>query len=277
MDKYVLGQSETAKITEENREVVLNLELKKNEYADNILIYGYIKDFNENSIENVEIIFYDKFNKKIGLTYSDRDGFYIFFGAKYNTEVKIVAKKECYKIDTIHLLLCSRIIEFDIFLEKSNLSNLSLISGHLVDENNIPLKYITVYLLKSICNNKSKVCKVTKTNIYGQFVFSDIVSGKYKVLINDSKYNIYKRCIEVEQEHKIYDIDIKLKKKELCTKIIGQIRDEDGKIIKNAVVVLYRVKENKKLEPVKYTLCNKNGIYKFLNIPYGNYIIKAKL
>ncbi|MDK2820841.1 MAG: hypothetical protein PWP31_806 [Clostridia bacterium] len=165
MDKYVSGQSKIGRITEDNREVRLDLQLENNIYSDNVLIYGYITDSYEKPIQNASVSFFNQNNKEIGSIYSSEEGFYSYGGIKLNSKIT----------------------------------------------------------------------------------------------------------------DKIFDIDIKLSKRDTETKITGQIQDNTGKLISNAIVLLYRVEENGKIIPVKHTISDKEGRYIFTNIPYNKYIVKAKL
>ncbi|QXM06297.1 MSCRAMM family protein [Crassaminicella indica] len=278
MDQYILGQSKIGGITDEHPEVVLNLNLKKNAYYDNALIYGNILTFNECPIEGALISFFDENDEKIGSVYSSKEGFYAYFEVKLNTKVKIITEKSGYKTKISDFIeICSRMINFNIYLKKSPMSKYAFISGHLVDNNNNPLKDITVYLLKNTCNNEKKVYKATTTNIYGQFVFSDIPKNIYEIFINNPNFEIHNEFIEIKQTDKIFDINIKLNKKDIKTKITGQIKNDNDIPIPNALVILYKVDNDNKFIPIAHTICDEEGIYCFTNIPFDNYIVKAKL
>ena len=278
MDKYVLGQSKIGSICEEHREVRLDLQLENNIYSGNVLIYGYVTDSCGKPIHNASISFFDQNNKEIGLIYSSEEGFYSYGGIKLNSIIKIIVKKLGYRDYISNFLnICTRSFELNICLNKSPVFNKTIISGHLVDENNTPLENILIYLLMNSNCGKKKVYKATNSNLYGQFVFTEIPKGKYDIFINDPNFNIYRKSIEIIETDKIFDIDIKLNKRNIETKIIGQIQDNTGKLISNATVVLYKVEKNKRLIPVRYTTSDKEGRYIFTNIPYNNYIVKAKL
>ncbi|MBF8983932.1 carboxypeptidase regulatory-like domain-containing protein [Lutibacter sp. B2] len=277
MDKYILGQSHIGGITKDAPEVVLSLQLEKNTYYDNSLIYGHITDLCENPIENATVSFLNKDNEKIGSVYSSEEGLYTYFGVKYNNKVKIIVKKPGYKSTISDLLkICLKKFKYNVSLKELPISTKTLISGHLVDEDNIPLEGLFVYLLKICCSDNKWLYKTTISNQYGQFIFQNIPKGKYLILINNPIFDTYNKHIEIIKTDKIFAIDITLIKKEISTKITGQITDDTGKSIPNAIVVLYRVEEDKKLIPVKYTLCDEEGRYSFTNIPYNNYIVKAQ-
>ncbi|WFD10890.1 carboxypeptidase-like regulatory domain-containing protein [Tepidibacter hydrothermalis] len=104
MDKYILGQSKIANITKDSPEVVLSLQLKKNAYYNNTLIYGYITDLDGKPIENANVIFLNKNNEEIGSIYSSKEGLYTYFGVIYNSIVKIIVKKSGYKSNISDLL-----------------------------------------------------------------------------------------------------------------------------------------------------------------------------
>ncbi|SHJ51121.1 MSCRAMM family protein [Paramaledivibacter caminithermalis] len=275
MDKYILGQSRIGRITDEHCKIVLNVELEKNVYYNNALIYGNIMNEDRKPIEDAVICFLNENNEEIGSIYSSKEGFYAYFGIKMNTRVRIVVKKRGYKTKTSNFIkICSRMININVYLKELSMFRYALISGHLVDDDSNPLEGITIYLLRRFCNNKMKVYKVTNTNNYGQFVFIDLKKGIYEIFINDPKFEIYNGFIEIGQTHKIFDINIKLKRN-IKTKIIGQVKDEDNKPIPNAVVILYRVTNDNKYIPVTYSVCDKEGRYCFTDILFDNYIVRA--
>lgn len=276
MEKYILGQSKIGIITKKSPKVALSIKLKENSYYDNALIFGYIKDLNEEVIENANISFLRKDNSIIGSVYSSEDGLYTFYGAKFNSEVRIIVKKSGYKRYVSNLEeICLRKYKYNVCLRKSAIKTKTLISGHLVDKNNIPLEGIFIYLIKKSCSNAKCIYKTTISNFYGQFIFSNIPKGEYIILINNSDYVTYNKYIEIIETNKIFNIDIELAKKEICTLITGQITNDMGKIIPNALVILYRVEKDGKLITEEYDICDENGRYSFINIPYNNYIVKA--
>lgn len=277
MDKYILGQSKMGSITEGHRKAILNLNLQKNPYCNNALIYGNTMTMCEEPIEDAKIMFFDENNNKIGSVFSSKDGFYAFYEAKLYSRVKIIVKKSGYKTKISDFIeLYSEMIKYNIYMKKSCISKHSLISGHLIDNNNLPLKGITIYLLDNICSCETMIYKATNTNSYGQFVFSDVPKGIYEIFINDPSFEIYKELIEITGQDKIIDINIKLNKKEPQTKIMGQIKDANNKPIPYSIVVLFKVNDDGKLIPISHTVCDSEGIYCFTNIPFNNYIVKAK-
>lgn len=276
MERYILGQSKIGIITKKSPKIALSIQLKDNSYYDNALIFGYIKDFDEETIENANVSFLRKDNSAIGSVYSSEDGLYTFYGAKFDSKVRIIVKKSGYKSYVSDLEeICLRKYKYNICLKKLPEITMALISGHLVDEHNIPLEDMFIYLIKRSCSNTKCIYKTTISNIYGQFIFTNIPKGEYIIFINNSDYNTYNKYIKIIETNKIYNLDIKLSKKEIFTEITGQITDDTGNIISNALVILYRVEKDGKLIPVKYNLCDKNGRYSFVNIPFYNYIVKA--
>lgn len=277
MDKYILGQSKIGGITDKHCETVLDLKLEKNTYYNNALIYGNIMTCNKKPVENAIISFFNKNNKKIGSVYSSEEGFYAYFEVKLNSKVKIITKKSGYKTTTSDFVdIYSEMTNINIFLEKAPFSKYTLISGHLFDNNNKPLDNITIYLLKNVCSNKPAVYKATNTNPYGQFVFSDIPKGIYKIFINNPNFETYNKLIEIKQTDEIFDINIKLSKENLTTKVTGQIKADNDNPVSNAIVVLYRVEPDGTFIPITHTLCDEEGTYCFTDIPFDNYIVKAK-
>ncbi|GKX29644.1 hypothetical protein SH1V18_21240 [Vallitalea longa] len=277
MDKYILAQSDVGVITEDFPEIVLNLQLEKNTYYKNSLIYGCITDLCRRPIENANVMFFNKNDKKIGSVYTSKDGRYNYYGVKHKHEARIVIKKLGYKTNISELLeICSKRYRYNVALKKLPISKKALISGHIKDKYNNPVEGIIVYLLTVCCSNSKCIFKTTVSNEYGQFVFSGIPRDEYMVYINDANYTTYNKYIELIDSNRIYNIDVILKPKRSSTRITGQITNSKGKMISNAVVVLYKVEDNKKLIPIKYTTCDEDGRYVFTDIPYSNYIVKAK-
>lgn len=276
MDKYILGQSNTGNVTKDTPEVTLNIQLEKNTYFNNSLIYGYVTDLCGKPIENATINFINENNKNLGSVCSSKEGLYTFFKVKYNSKVKIVVKKKGYKTNfSSFLIICLKKFNYNVLLKELPISAKALISGHILDKDNIPLEGIIIYLLKNSCNNYT-IFKSTISNKYGQFVFQNIPKEKYLIIINNSNFKTYNKQIKLLETDNIFNIDIKLIKKDLYTRITGQITDDTGEVIPNAIVVLYKITESQELISIKYTLCDEEGKYIFTNIPFGNYIVKAK-
>ncbi|MCY6484732.1 hypothetical protein OW763_10300 [Clostridium aestuarii] len=277
MDKYELGQSQMGSVTEQQQEIRLDLELEKNIYYDSSIIYGYINDLCENPIQNARVSFIDEDNKEIGAVYSSKQGFYIYMGVKQNSKIKIVVEKIGYKkMVSESLNIYSEAYEYNVYLEQAIIPDKTLISGHIVDEKDIPLANISMYLLKKTCYGGEIIYKVTISNIYGQFVFSRIPKGNYCIIVNNPKFKAYQEYIEIIETDKIFDINIKLIKRNTKTKISGQVKDKIGNPIPNALAILYRIEEDGRFVSVKYTMCDQEGKYSFADIPYANYVVKAK-
>ena len=276
MDKYELGQSEVGTITEEINEIRLDLQLEKNHYFNNVLIYGYVYDFCNKPLKNAKVVFCNEFNTEVGSVYTSYEGLYVYFGAKLNSIIKIVIQKSgYYKHFSEMIFIDTKMFRYNAWLQKKNFTNRVLISGHIKDYNCNPVGNIPVYLLKT-CNYCGKfIFKVTNSNEFGQFVFYDIPLGSYIVYIDDPKFELYSEEIQINESDKIFDIDVRLNKRPPRTRMYGCIKDDLGRPIKNAVVILFRVEWNGKLIPIKYTITDTNGEYIFDDLPYGNYVVKA--
>lgn len=277
MDKYILGQSDVGVITEDTPEVVLNLQLEKNSYYKNSLIYGCVTDLCRKPVENANVLFFNKNDKKIGSVHTSKDGRYNYYGIKHKRQVRIVVRKLGYKSNVSDLMeISSKRYRYNASLKKLPVSKRALISGHINNKYNNPVGEVIVYLLTVCCSNSKCVFKTTVSNEYGQFVFSDVPRDEYMIYINDDRYSTYNKYIELIDSNKIYKIDVILKPRRSSTRITGQITNSKGKIIPYAVVILYKLEDNSKLIPVKYTTCDEDGCYIFTDIPYSNYIVKAK-
>jgi len=277
MDEYELGQSDVGTINCEIDEIRLDLQLKKNKHYNDVIICGYVYDFCKHPIKNAKVIFYNKYNKEIGFVYTSYEGLYVFWGVKLNSVIRIgVYKKGYHKYCSEVMCVYTKMFRYNMCLQKRYFCSNVLISGHIKDENCNPIKNISVYLLKVCdCCHKKDIFKVTNSNEYGQFVFYDLKRGNYVVYIDNTKFEQYTKQINIIETNKIIDIDVELIKRQVKTKMCGYIKDDFGKPIKKAVVILYRVELNDELIPIEYTISDDNGRYSFDELPCGKYVAKA--
>ncbi|SHH42343.1 Carboxypeptidase regulatory-like domain-containing protein [Caloranaerobacter azorensis DSM 13643] len=269
MEKYILGQSEMKELNKENPEIRIDLYLEENKYFENALIYGHIRNDRGSPLEGVKIKFVDENGNIIGYVYSSNDGYYTYNGVKLNTKIRIEAEKNGYKLHrSCYINIKSRRIIYNIILEEEAYK-FTLITGHVFDECKRPIAYITITLFKN-----EKLYKYTCTNKYGQFIFSSIVKGKYKLVINDSKYCSYETILDIEDLKRIYKVDILLEDRVSKTKINGNIYDENNTPIEDALVILYKIEKDKYI-PIDFRFTDEFGKYEFEDMPYGDYIVKA--
>lgn len=277
MDKYELGQSEIGYLTENINEIRLDLKLDKNKYYENVVVYGYVMDVNDKPISGSKVIFLNKFKEKLGYVYSTENGFYSYNRIESDWTIKILVSKAGYKNKiTPFFRPCTETIEYNFILRKRLVWNKVIICGHVIDSKKEIVKNIPVYLIKNNCLEKKEIYKSTSLNIYGQFVFDSILRGKYFIFINDPKYYIYCKPINITGKDRIINLNLMLRERTSSSTITGQIKDNFDKPIPFALVVLYRVKEDGRLIPIKHTESNRKGRYKFTCIPYGRYLIKSK-
>ncbi len=274
MEKYILGQSDIGEITKKQPEIRLDLSLKDNIFFDKALVHGCVFDKCGCPVENAFIMFVNKEGHEIGHVYSSNSGLYCYQGFELNTEIRIIVKKQGYEIYNSDLIcIYSKTIRFNICLNRKMPLNRVVISGHVYDEKENPLNKVCVVLFTDDKCSKTEIISYTRTNEYGQFILSEVLKGKYKLFIDELYYETYENVIEVREA--INSIDILLNKKDSITRITGQISDDMGKPITNALVVLYRVLENNKLLPIEFKYCDEYGRYEFTKMEFGKYIIKA--
>lgn len=276
MDKYELGQSNIGYISKEREEIRLDLQLEKNHHYNDSLIYGCIDDLCGSPIDNACVAFFNKNNIEIGSVYTSQEGFYSYMGVKTNTIIKIrIAKKGYIPSTSNYIFICSKMINYNATLKKCPVADKALISGHLLNEKNNPLKNIPIYLLKKSHCVKNPIYKSTNSNTYGQFVFLEIPKGNYTLLVNNSVFNVYNKVLEITESRNIYNVDIKLIRRVSNTKF-GIVKNKNGTPVSNALVILFKINHNNKLIPIKYTTSDEQGEYLFNDVPHGNYIVKAK-
>ncbi|WP_427339269.1 carboxypeptidase regulatory-like domain-containing protein [Caloranaerobacter sp. DY30410] len=270
MEKYILGQSEMKELNKENPEIRIDLYLEENKYFDNALIYGHVRDNRGSLLEDVKIKFVDESWNAIGCVYSSKDGYYTYNGVRLNSKIRIEAEKNGYKTHrSCYINIKSRRIIYNIILEEETYK-FTLITGHVFDKDKKTIAYVTVTLFKN-----EKLYRYTCTNKYGQFIFSTIVKGEYKLVINDSKYYSYETILDIEDLKDIYKIDILLENRVSKTKINGIIYEENNSPIEDALVILYKVEDEDKYISIDFRFTDEFGKYEFEDMPYGNYVVKA--
>ncbi len=275
MDKYILGQSEKKELTLEKPKIKLDLKLKKNIHINQSTIYGVIVDCNKKPIKGAHIKIFDNSCTQIGYTQSIDNGLYIYGGIEKGSKIQVKVCKKGYKKYISQLFrICYSKYNKDVYLNKKAV--LSIISGHIYDESRELLSNIEISLLKKEDHTFQELYKYTYSNPSGQFLFTDVIKGTYKIIIDNEKYDIYSKVVNINEDNKIIDIDIILSKKENNTVIEGYIYNDSGTPIPGATVVLYKVLNDEK-KPIEYTKCDEKGFYKFVGVRFNNYLIKALL
>ncbi|MPQ44093.1 glycoside hydrolase domain-containing protein [Clostridium tarantellae] len=278
-NKYALGQSMIAEVIEGIEELKLNLKLTVNENKLNIgaIISGFIVDENNNPIKQAVIKLVDSNFEPLTHVYTDDKGKYsidtIFQSEIYNliitSEGKLPAKSEVFSLNNEE----KKILNFKLFNDTSNI--LGAISGVVKDNT----KFISgaVISLYSILNNEKTLIAITYTNNNGEFLFNKISSGNYIMRISSLGY-LSKELSAKVKAGQVLDTNIILAYEENSSNAIisGVITDDNNNEISNASVILYNVDVEKKIIiPIAFSKTNSSGVYTFINVPKGNYMVKS--
>ena len=120
----------------------------------------------------------------------------------------------------------------------------------------------------------NEIRKEHTTGDDGAIYFTDIPVGEYtikQVDIEDRYSSTSKKKISVESNRTTNIIFENLAKR---STVIGNITDHFGKSIGGARVSLY--KKSNMVKPVETKITLDDGSFEFLNIPYGDYIVKTE-
>lgn len=142
-----------------------------------------------------------------------------------------------------------------------------IIKINIVDEKNKKLKNVIVYgrsctsnqwLLLNSCN-------------YSWVMFNDVPKGNMEFIVYKDGYYLksFRKYFTNNHEFTICICKIKV------NRVYGIITDYLNKSIENAVVILYKVIEEDRYCPMRFTKTDFLGEYNFVDVPRGTYIIKA--
>ncbi|MGL5244020.1 MAG: carboxypeptidase regulatory-like domain-containing protein, partial [Sarcina sp.] len=131
-------------------------------------------------------------------------------------------------------------------------------------------------LLHSVVNGTNTLIAITYTDTAGIFVFSELEPGNYKITINALGY------LQSEATATVQSGIITTLSKVLYINpqapngiISGIITDSTNKPVSGADVILYHINNTNNLTPVAFTTTNTMGIYTFINVPEGDYLVKS--
>mgnify|MGYP000947236517 CR=1 FL=1 len=274
-DEFVPAQSIRKKINGIAQTIRLDLSLNQNPHINSGTVTGTVRDVNGRPITDAVVIVLDATCTVIANTYTDSDGRYNFPLVSSGIDYRAYAQAPGFLLsDAVPFSLgINQRMEIDFTLIVDNLNTYSIIAGEVLNSDGLPVKSASVELYQ----NDSKLLFLTFSNDIGQFVFRDIESGSYFLKINATGFFSEYCPVEIIQPGSIYHVNIVLKEDLKASKgiIMGVISDYDEMPLANADVILYRVSDDKSLVPVAYTKTNHEGIYLFVNVPQGEYLVNS--
>lgn len=277
-DEYMLGQSNIKSIDGIAETVRLDLSLSRNPHINSGTITGIVKDINGNPISDAVVIVLDGTYTAIANTVTGNDGSYSFSHISSGSGYKAYAQSPGYLLaEAIPFNLnLNQTIEIDFTLFPDGSDGYSIIAGVVLNTNGLPINSASVELYK-VEETTTKLLSLTFSNDIGQFILRDLGLGSYFIKINATGFFSEYYPVEIKKPKSIAHADIVLKEDLKASKgiIMGIISDNDEVPLANADVILYRVGVDKGLIPVAYTRTNHEGIYLFVNIPKGEYLVNS--
>ena len=121
------------------------------------------------------------------------------------------------------------------------------------------------------------------TNNGGEYKIENLSIGEYKLTAFASGYAEAETIVKVDKLKAFPNVDFKLKAVETAGTtdksvgiIKGLVADENKKGLAEIEVVLLKKDKKGKLEEYQKLLSDKNGYYKFLDVPAGEYLLSVK-
>ncbi|MGI6085420.1 MAG: carboxypeptidase regulatory-like domain-containing protein [Acetivibrionales bacterium] len=277
-DEYMLGQSNVKKIDGIAETVRLDLSLSRNPHINSGTITGIVKDTNGNPVSDAVVIVLDGTYSAIANTITGIDGSYSFSHIPSGSGYKAYAQSPGFLLaEAIPFNLgLNQTIEIDFTLFSDDTDAFSIITGVVLNTNGLPINSASVELYK-IEETATKLLSLSFSNDIGQFVLRDLGLGSYFIKINATGFFSEYYPVEIKKPKSIAHADIILKEDLKASKgiIMGIITGDDEVPLANADVILYRVGTDKGLIPVAYTRTNHEGIYLFVNVPKGEYLVNS--
>ncbi len=277
-DEYSLCQSERKSLSGVAETVRLDLSLKQNPFFNAGSIIGKVKDTSGNGISGAFIMILNESLEAIANTIAGNDGIFSFTHIKAGSGYRAYSLAPGFTLsEAISFnLISNQSLEIDITLIPDLAETWSIIAGEVQNTHGIPISSASVELYK-IDETATRLISLSFTNDIGQFVLRDLTPGAYFLKINATGYFSDYFPAEIKKEKSIVHLNAELKEDLKASKgaIIGVINNNEDEPLSNADVILYRVGIDKSLIPVSYTRTNHEGIYLFVNVPQGEYLVNS--
>ena len=277
-DEFIPGQSTRKNINGIAQTIRLDLSLSRNPHVNSGTITGTVKDVDGNLISDAVVLIMDGAYAAIANTITGNDGRYSFSLIPSGSTYRAYAQSPGFLLsDAMPFSLGkNQRIEIDFALVTNDTDAYSIIAGEVLNAYGLPIKSASVELYQ-VVQNTTKLLVLTFSNDIGQFVFRDIGLGSYFLKINATGFFSEYYPVEIKNPKSISHVNAVLKEDLKASKgiILGIISDNDEMPLANADVILYRVGTDKAPVPVAYTRTNHEGIYLFVNVPQGEYLVNS--
>lgn len=277
-DEFMPGISNRKNINGIAQTVRMDLSLSRNPHINSGTITGTVRDVNGNPISDAVVLILDGTYTAIANTITGNDGKYSFSHIPSGSAYRAYALSPGFLLtDAMPFsLYMNQTLEIDFTLIIDDADAYSIIAGEVLNVYGLPIKSASVELYQ-VTQSATNLLVLTFTNDIGQFVFRDIGIGSYFLKINATGFFSEYYPIEIIKPKFIGHVGAILKEDLKASKgiILGIISDNDEMPLANADVILYRVGTDKALVPVAYTRTNHEGIYLFVNVPQGEYMVNS--
>lgn len=277
-DEYILGQSTKKTINDIAEAVRIDLSLNINPHINSGSITGIVKDTIGNLISDAVVIVLDQSNGVIVNTVTGNDGRYYIPHISAGSGYRAYAQAPGFNIaEALSFnLSANQIMEINFTLISDASDTRSIIAGEVVNTDGLPISSASIELYK-VEEKATRLLGLSFSNDTGRFILRDLSFGTYFLKINATGYFSDYFPIEISKPKTIASLEAVLREDLKASKgiIIGIITDNDEVALPNADVVLYRIGNDKTLIPVAYTRTNHEGIYLFVNVPKGEYLVNS--
>lgn len=226
-------------------------------------IYGTIFNMRGEAINNATIKLVDQNLNPIMHTITSNDGSYVLV-PHCDDFYQLIIAKSGFTTLLIKTITFNQPMNFT--LNKVRINYCDVIGNCFYDDGTLA-EDVVVTIDKETTNKK------VIPDRYGSFAFLQMDCGLHKLEISGQTCEPYKAYFEIYDSDKLINLNsICLAKKDIGCTIHGIIKDQNGIVLSNVLVLLY-CSFCKKFVMRTYT--NKDGIYFFGNLEKGSYYIKA--
>lgn len=278
-DIYILGQSKAEEISTVGQEIRLDLKLQPQPLNNTGKITGKITD-GVNPIPNALVKLMDSNYNPLLHAISGSDGTYTLDNVPVGTGYNLFATATGMELKqgTSFSIVAEQVLTSNFILTPDPSTQLGIIAGDLYDSStSLPINGAVVSLYLVNQDSTQVLEAITYTNPYGQFVFRGLAIGTYSIVVSALGYIGSASIVTITKSGQIVPAVVNIVQDHNASKgtVSGMISDNDNQPINNADVILYKVNTDKSLTAVAFSKTNTNGVYLFINVPQGNYIVKA--
>lgn len=277
-DDFILGQSDPVSVLKEKQEARIDLMLQKNEGARKGMVFGAVCDPLGNAIPNTFVVLLDSEHNPIDHALTGQDGTYFLLNLEPNCSYSIYASAPGFNVASHEPISLQprQEIEINLTMTYNTNSFLSCITGKVFSEQGLPIAHAILRLIQQGNQADSLTLQAT-TNGMGQFLFSEVPMGSYLMKVSAHGYQPYYEHINIPKQSQILNPTFTLHSGMVKdTGIIsGVITDDQLEPVGNADVLIYRVEKDGREIPVATGKTLPNGVFLFVNLPAGNYVVKS--